>query len=339
MRLADLTTLRVGGEAAEVVEATDEATLVEAVAEADAAGLPVLVVAGGSNLLVADDGFPGRVVLVRTRGVATESDSCGGAWVTAAAGEPWDDLVARAVAEGWAGIEALSGIPGTVGATPIQNVGAYGQEVGDVLARVRTWDRREAARRTFTVAACELGYRTSLFKREPGRHVVLDVSLQLPLSPTSTPIRYAELARALGTDVGGRAPLVDVRSAVLTLRRAKGMVLDPADPDTSSAGSFFTNPVLAPEAAAALPADAPRFPAAEGRVKTSAAWLIERAGFPKGYGGPAAALSAKHTLALTNRGSASAADLLTLAREVREGVRRAFGIDLEPEPTLVGCAL
>jgi UDP-N-acetylmuramate dehydrogenase len=339
LRLADLTTLRVGGPAAEVVEAVDEATLVDAVAQADAAGTPVLVVAGGSNLLVSDAGFPGRVVLVRTRGVSTESDSCGGAWVTAAAGEPWDDLVARAVAEGWSGVEALSGIPGSVGATPIQNVGAYGQEVGDVLARVRTWDRVVGARSTLTVAACELGYRTSRFKREPGRHVILDVSLQLPLSPTSAPIRYAELARSLGTHVGARAPLVDVRAAVLGLRRAKAMVLDPTDPDTASAGSFFTNPVLEESVAAALPADAPRYPAADGRVKTSAAWLIEQAGFGKGYGAGPAALSSRHTLALTNRGGATAADLLVLARELRDGVRARFGIDLEPEPTLVGCAL
>jgi UDP-N-acetylmuramate dehydrogenase len=322
-----------------VVEAVDEATLVDAVAQADAAGTPVLVVAGGSNLLVSDAGFPGRVVLVRTRGVSTESDSCGGAWVTAAAGEPWDDLVARAVAEGWSGVEALSGIPGSVGATPIQNVGAYGQEVGDVLARVRTWDRVVGARSTLTVAACELGYRTSRFKREPGRHVILDVSLQLPLSPTSAPIRYAELARSLGTHVGARAPLVDVRAAVLGLRRAKAMVLDPTDPDTASAGSFFTNPVLEESVAAALPADAPRYPAADGRVKTSAAWLIEQAGFGKGYGAGPAALSSRHTLALTNRGGATAADLLVLARELRDGVRARFGIDLEPEPTLVGCAL
>jgi UDP-N-acetylmuramate dehydrogenase len=339
LRLADLTTLRVGGPAAEVVEAVDEATLVDAVAQADAAGTPVLVVAGGSNLLVSDAGFPGRVVLVRTRGVSTESDSCGGAWVTAAAGEPWDDLVARAVAEGWSGVEALSGIPGSVGATPIQNVGAYGQEVGDVLARVRTWDRVVGARSTLTVAACELGYRTSRFKREPGRHVILDVSLQLPLSPTSAPIRYAELARSLGTHVGARAPLADVRAAVLDLRRAKAMVLDPTDPDTASAGSFFTNPVLEESVAAALPADAPRYPAADGRVKTSAAWLIEQAGFGKGYGAGPAALSSRHTLALTNRGGATAADLLVLARELRDGVRARFGIDLEPEPTLVGCAL
>jgi UDP-N-acetylmuramate dehydrogenase len=339
VRLADLTTLGVGGPAAEVVEATDESMLVDAVAEADAAGTPVLVVAGGSNLLVADDGFPGRAVLVRTRGVATESDSCGGAWVTAAAGEPWDDVVARAVAEGWSGIEALSGIPGSVGATPIQNVGAYGQEVGDVLARVRTWDRLEGVRSTLTVAACELGYRTSRFKREPGRHVILDVSLQLPLAPTSAPIRYAELARSLGTEVGARAPLAEVRAAVLDLRRAKGMVLDPADPDTASAGSFFTNPVLTPEVAATLPADAPRFPAADGQVKTSAAWLIERAGFGKGHGGPRATLSTKHTLALTNRGEATTEDLLALAREIRDGVRRSFGIELEPEPTLVGCTV
>jgi UDP-N-acetylmuramate dehydrogenase len=339
VRLADLTTLRVGGTASHVVEAGTEAELVEAVRDADGAGTPALLVAGGSNLLVGDADLDAPVVLVRTRGVAVEADTCGGAWVTVAAGEPWDDLVARAVAEGWSGIEALSGIPGSVGATPLQNVGAYGQEVADSIARVRTWDRLERTQRSFAAADCGFAYRTSRFKQEPGRYAVLEVTFQLRLAPTSPPIRYAELARTLGVEVGERAPSTDVREAVLALRRSKGMVLDDADHDTWSAGSFFTNPVLDADAAARLPADAPRWPTDDGRTKTSAAWLIEHAGFGRGYGAGPARLSTKHPLALTNRGGATAADVLALAREVRDGVRRTTGILLEPEPVLVGCSL
>ena len=337
--LADLTTLRVGGPAAEVVVAHDEAALVAAVREADASGTPALVVGGGSNLLVADSGYPGTVVLVRTTGVAVEADTCGGAWVTVAAGESWDELVRRAVVEEWSGVEALSGIPGSVGATPIQNVGAYGQEVSDVVARVRTWDRRDRTQRTFPASECGFGYRTSRFKEEPGRHLVLDVSFQLRLSPTSEPIRYAELARSLGVSVGDRAPLGRVREEVLSLRAGKGMVLDAEDHDTWSAGSFFTNPVLDAAAAAALPAGAPRFDVGGGRVKTSAAWLIEHAGLRRGHGVGSAALSGKHVLALTNRGGATAEDLLALARDVRDRVAESSGIVLEPEPMLVRCSL
>jgi len=339
--LADLTTLRVGGPAGAVVVADDEATLVAAVRAADARGVPALVVAGGSNLVVADAGYPGTVVVVRTRGVITEADSCGGAWVTAAAGEPWDALVARAVSERWSGIEALSGIPGSVGATPIQNVGAYGQEVADVVARVRTWDRVDGVQRTFAAADCGFAYRSSRFKAEPGRYLVLDVTLQLRLSPISGPLPYPELTRALGVPEKGRAGLDEVRAAVLELRRAKGMVLDPTDHDTWSVGSFFTNPILTESQAAALPAAAPRYPTPDGHVKTSAAWLIEQAGVSRGATSSSgrAAVSSKHTLALTNRGNASAADLLELAGEVRERVRTAFGIVLEPEPTLVGCTI
>jgi UDP-N-acetylmuramate dehydrogenase len=339
LSLAELTTLRVGGPAAEIVEAHDEQSLVEAVRAADASGTPALVVGGGSNLVVSDHGYPGTVVVVRTRGIAVEADTCGGAWVTVAAGEPWDDIVARAVAEDWAGLEALSGIPGSTGATPIQNVGAYGQEVAQTIARVRTLDRATGALRTFTAADCGFGYRTSRFKAEPGRHLVLDVAFQLRLSATSEPVRYAELARALGVEVGDRAPLAEVREAVLALRRGKGMVLDDTDHDTWSVGSFFTNPVLPPDAAAALPADAPRYPAPDGRVKTSAAWLIEHAEVPRGFTVGGAAVSSKHTLALTNRGSATTADVVALAREVRARVRAAFDVDLEPEANLVGCSL
>jgi len=333
--------LRVGGPAGRIVVAEDEATLVGAVREADASGAPALVVAGGSNLVVSDDGYPGTVVLVRTRGVTSEADTCGGAWVTAAAGEPWDALVARAVAEQWSGIEALSGIPGTVGATPIQNVGAYGQEVAETVARVRTFDRLDLVQRTFAAADCGFGYRTSRFKAEPGRFLVLDVTFQLRLSPLSGPVRYAELARALGVPPDGRAGLPETRAAVLALRSAKGMVLDPDDHDTWSVGSFFTNPVLTLEQADGLPPDAPRYAAGPGSVKTSAAWLIERSGVTHGHtvGEGRAAVSSTHTLALTNRGGAATGDVLDLARDVRDRVHRTFGLALEPEPTLVGCSL
>jgi UDP-N-acetylmuramate dehydrogenase len=339
-RLADHTTLRLGGPGADWLRVTDEASLIAAVADADAAGRPVLLLGGGSNLVVADEGFPGLVVEIATAGVEQEGDACGGAFVTVAAGESWDALVARAVTEGWVGVEALSGIPGSVGATPIQNVGAYGQEVAETVARVRTWDRVDRAVRTFANGDCGFGYRTSRFKAEPSRHVVLSVSFQLRFGDLGAPVGYAELARTLGVEVGRRAPLAEVREAVLGLRAGKGMVLDAADPDTWSAGSFFTNPFVAPDE---LPDGAPRWPQPDGRVKTSAAWLIEHAGFGKGYGLDRShgrvSLSTKHTLALTNRGGATTAELLALAAEVRDGVCGKFGITLVNEPVLVGCTL
>ena len=338
--LSGFTTLRTGGPAERVVVAETDAQLVEAIAAADAAGEPITVLAGGSNVVISDDGLPGTVVLVRTRGVDVSIDSCSGAWVTVAAGEPWDDLVARTVAEEWSGIEALSGIPGLTGGTPIQNVGAYGQEVADTIARVTAYDR--VTSRTEVVAAgdCGFGYRTSRFKANPGRYVVLSVAFQLPLGSMSAPIGYAELASRLDVAVGERAPASEVRAAVLDLRRGKGMVLDSADHDTWSVGSFFTNPIVE---ASQVPEGAPAWPAAEGApglVKTSAAWLVERAGFPRGYpeGGPAR-LSTKHTLAITNRGSATTSDVVALAREIRAGVRDRFGIELVPEPVLLGCSL
>ncbi|MFY0407383.1 UDP-N-acetylmuramate dehydrogenase [Solicola sp. PLA-1-18] len=337
--LADLTTLRVGGPARSVVVADDAEALVRTVADLDAAGEPLLVVGGGSNLLVDDSGFDGTVVLVRSRGVAEEADLCSGALVAVQAGEPWDEFVAHTVAQGWQGVEALSGIPGLVGASPVQNVGAYGQEVAQTIASVRTYDRHDRRVRTLAAADCDFGYRHSRFKAEPGRYVVLTVSFQLALADLSGPVAYAELARTLGVEVGERAPAQDVRDAVLRLRAGKGMVLDAADHDTWSAGSFFTNPVLTADAAADLPADAPRFPQPDGTVKTSAAWLIDRAGFERGHGTGEATLSTKHTLALTNRGHATSADLLALAREVRDGVRRRYGVDLVNEPVLVGCEL
>ncbi len=339
--LRDHTTLRLGGPARDWVEATTEREVVDGVRRLDAAGERVLVLAGGSNLVVADEGFEGTVVKVATSGVTADSDdpddlACLGAvTVTVAAGENWDALVARAVEAGWVGIEALSGIPGSVGATPIQNVGAYGQEVSETLASVRTWDREEGRLRTFAAADCGFGYRTSRFKEEPGRFVVLDVTFLLKQGTLGAPVKYAELAATLGIEQGERAPLADVRAAVLKLRSGKGMVLDPEDHDTWSAGSFFTNPVVAAEE---IPEGAPAWPQ-DGGVKTSAAWLIEQAGFRKGYGGDRLSLSTKHTLALTNRGGATTADLLALAREIRDGVEARFGIRLVNEPVLVGCTL
>jgi UDP-N-acetylmuramate dehydrogenase len=338
--LADHTTLRLGGPARSWVRATTEAELVDAVRRADEAGEPVLVLAGGSNVVVADAGFDGTVVEVATTGVAADHEgddpTCGGVLVTVAAGESWETLVEHAVANHWVGVEALSGIPGSVGATPIQNVGAYGQEVSQTLASVRVWDRRLKGMRTFAAADCGFAYRTSRFKADPGRHLVLSVTFQFRQGELGGPVTYAELARTLGVEPGSRPRLSDVRQAVLDLRRRKGMVLDPDDHDTWSAGSFFTNPVIHADT---VPDGAPAWPQADGLVKTSAAWLIERAGFGKGYGDGAARLSTKHTLALTNRGGATTADLLGLAREIRDGVAARFGIRLVNEPVLIGCEL
>jgi len=340
-RLADHTTLRLGGPASRFVTARTDDELVAAVRAADESGEPLLVLGGGSNLVVADEGFAGTVVRVATRGVSPDVEgedavSCGGVLVTVAAGEGWDDLVARAVSSGWIGVEALAGIPGSVGATPIQNVGAYGQEVAQTIASVRVWDRTLRGVRTFANADCGFGYRHSRFKADPQRHVVLSVTFQFRQGDLGAPLEYAELARALGVGRGERAPLADVREAVLRLRAGKGMVLDADDHDSWSAGSFFTNPFVDP---AALPDGAPAWPQPDGTVKTSAAWLIEHAGFGKGHGSGPVGLSTKHTLALTNRGGASTADLLALARQVRDGVEARFGIRLVNEPVLVGCAL
>jgi UDP-N-acetylmuramate dehydrogenase len=342
VRLSELTTLRLGGPAARYVEAGSEDAVIEAVAAADRGAEPLLLLAGGSNLVVADEGFPGTVVRIATRGVARE-----GAALEVAAGEPWDPLVADCVARGLAGVECLAGIPGSAGATPIQNVGAYGQEVAETITAVRVLDRADGSVRRLTPAECGFTYRSSAFKREPGRWVVLAVRFALEASERSRPIRYPELARALGVEVGARAPSAEVRAAVLALRRGKGMVLDPGDPDTVSAGSFFTNPVLDAGAFAALQERAaqrlgpgvrpPAWPADDGQVKTSAAWLIERAGFHRGQGNPEGiAISAKHTLALTNRGAGTAAELVALAREIADGVHAAFGVALVPEPVFVG---
>jgi UDP-N-acetylmuramate dehydrogenase len=320
-----------------MVVAESDAQLIEAISAADDAGEPLTILGGGSNVVVSDDGLPGTVVLVRTRGIDVSVDACAGAWVTVAAGEPWDDFVARAVAEEWSGVEALSGIPGLTGATPIQNVGAYGQEVADTIARVSAYDRVTGRTEVIAAGDCGFAYRTSRFKADPDRHVILSVTFQLPLGSLSAPIGYAELAARLGVGAGDRAPASEVREAVLALRRGKGMVLDAADHDTWSVGSFFTNPLVESDV---VPEGAPTWPQPDGTVKTSAAWLVEQAGFPRGYPEAGAArLSTKHTLAITNRGAASTADVLALAREVRNGVRDRFGIALVPEPVLLGCAL
>ncbi|MCU1634421.1 MAG: UDP-N-acetylmuramate dehydrogenase [Micrococcaceae bacterium] len=355
-RLADLTTTRVGGPARRLVEASSEQEIVEAVRSADAAGEPLLIVSGGSNLLIGDEGFDGTVIRITSTGFTVNDDdaTCGGVMVRAQAGQDWDELVHYTVMHAFSGLEALSGIPGSTGATPVQNVGAYGSDVSQTIATVRTYDRETDRIKSFTNFELSFGYRDSLLKRSTvngsPRYVVLSVEFQLGLGRMGKPVRYAELARALGIEVGARAYANDVRREVLKLRAGKGMVLDNPDPDTWSTGSFFTNPIMGEDIAAGLPDGAPRYPSGtKGQVKLSAAWLIEHAGFSKGFGladdeghaaaGGRASLSTKHTLALTNRGGASTSDLLSVARLVRDGVERTFGIRLEPEPLLINCEL
>jgi UDP-N-acetylmuramate dehydrogenase len=321
MRLAALTTLRLGGPAERLIEAHTEDELVAAVRER-----PALVLAGGSNVVISDDGISGTVLLVRTRGISRD-----GTQLVVQAGEPWDDVVAYCVDEGLQGFECLSGIPGSTGATPIQNVGAYGQDVSETVEWVRVYDRETDRVETISAADCGFGYRTSRFKYRD-RWTVLAVAFRLRESDVSGPLRYGEVSRALGE----RASLADVRATVLGLRRGKGMVIDPGDPDSVSAGSFFTNPILPKDQFAALPGSPPAFPEADGRVKTSAAWLIERAGFSRGYGNGRAGISTKHTLALVNRGGATTAELIGLARTIAAGVHETFGIQLTPEPVLIG---
>ena len=389
VRLSRFTTLGLGGPARHFVVAGTDEEIIAAVRAADRRDEPLLVLGGGSNLVIADDGFPGTVIQVATKGIHRTTDPGAGpagagpgqaepgapVTLTVAAGEDWDTVVASCVAADLAGLECLSGIPGLAGATPIQNVGAYGQEVADTITRVRAYDRATAEVVDLAAADCGFGYRTSAFKRSitppavTGRFVVLGVTFQLTSDRLSQPLRYAELAGALGLDAarqdegaqgeGARAPLGDVRSAVLRLRRGKGMVLDPGDPDSRSAGSFFTNPVLDAGQFAALRqvvdqrcgpgVPIPQFPAEPGQVKVPAAWLIGQAGFHKGYQGarraddgrpgPAAHISTKHTLALVNPGDARTADVIGLAREIRDQVRDLFGIELASEPVLVGVSL
>ncbi|MDO4822246.1 MAG: UDP-N-acetylmuramate dehydrogenase [Rothia sp. (in: high G+C Gram-positive bacteria)] len=358
--LSELTTAAVGGPARLFVEATSEQEIIEAVNAADQAGEGLLVVGGGSNLLVADEGFDGAVVHIASTGIETVSDyACGGTTLRVQAGHTWDDLVAYAVEQELSGLEALSGIPGTVGATPVQNVGAYGSEVAHTIASVRTWDRQTGSYKTFANADLKFAYRDSILKQSTvngsPRYVVLTVDFQLPHGSRSAPVRYAELARQLGVEVGERADSRQVRETVLRLRAGKGMVLDAADRDTYSTGSFFTNPIVGQDVAAQLPEDAPRYPATtptgeplDGMVKLSAAWLIQHAGFDKGFGlegeaaelaGGRASLSTKHTLAITNRGGASTSDIAAIARAVRAGVEESFGVRLVPEPVVVGFTL
>ncbi|MFF2349183.1 UDP-N-acetylmuramate dehydrogenase [Kitasatospora sp. NPDC058115] len=340
--LAPLTTLRLGGPARRLVTAHTDDEVIAAVRAADAAGEPLLVIGGGSNLVIGDAGFPGTVLRIATTGFDLD-----GTALELAAGEVWADAVARTVDAGLAGIEFLAGIPGSAGATPVQNVGAYGQEVARTVTEVVAYDRRSGTTVTLGNEACAFSYRHSRFKAEPDRYVVLRVRFALEdAGGRSTPVRYAEVAKHFGVAQDERVGLREAHDAVLGLRAGKGMVLDAADHDTWSAGSFFTNPVLSAEQYAAFLAvaagrelTAPAYPAPDGCTKTSAAWLIDKAGFGKGYGSGPATLSTKHTLALTNRGAATTEDLLALAREIRDGVRAAFGVELVNEPVLVGVRL
>jgi UDP-N-acetylmuramate dehydrogenase len=290
-------------------------------------------------VVIGDAGFPGIVLLLRTRGTRVVARDAEHVVVRVAAGEPWDAFVAETVANGWSGVECLSGIPGSAGATPIQNVGAYGQEVAHTIVAVHAYDRVADEVREMTPLECAFGYRSSRFKHSD-RWLVLEVDFRLAVSPESAPIRYTELARQLGVGPGDRVPLERARETVLKLRAGKGMVLDPDDRDTWSVGSFFTNPVLSAAQWAALTerVEPPHWPGGDGTVKVPAAWLIEHAGFPKGYAGRDVAISAKHTLALTNRGGGTTEALLDLAREIRDGVQDRFGVELHPEPVLINCA-
>ncbi len=344
--LARHTTLRLGGEAARLLTVQDQDEIVQIARSAGAE--PLLILAGGSNVVIADEGFAGTVVLLRSTGIAVEPDGPDSVLLTVQAGHVWDDVVAFAVADGLSGMECHSGIPGSAGATPIQNVGAYGQELSEIIQEVRAYDRQRDEVVDMSPAECKFTFRHSIFKRND-RYVVLAATVRLLRSPLSAPVRYAELARTLGVEEGARAPLVDVRDAVLALRAKKGMVLDPVDPDTYSVGSFFLNPTLDATTFAELRERAltvsgrepPGFPQPSGLIKSSAAWLIEQAGFGKGYTGgrTGVGISTKHTLALTNRGTGTTAELLDLAREIRTGVVKAFGVRLDPEAVLVGCDL
>lgn len=338
VRLADLTTLRLGGPVADLYTATSREELVEGIRTIDAEHGRLLLVGGGSNLVAADEGWPGTALLVRTQGVTARDDGPDHVLVTAAAGEVWDDFVARSIGEGWSGLASMSGIPGFVGATPVQNVGAYGCEVAETITALSVFDRHSDAVEHWPAERCGFGFRTSVAKHTD-RYVVVDVTFRLARSADAPPVRYAELGRRLGVEPGAAAPSARVRETVLELRRSKGMLLDADDHDTWSVGSFFVNPFVAPELA---PVDAPQW-AVDGQIKLSAAWLIENAGFHRGYGldrpPGTVSVSTKHTLALTNRGGASTGELLALAREIRDGVQARFGVRLRPEARLAGCEL
>jgi UDP-N-acetylmuramate dehydrogenase len=334
--LANFTTLGVGGPATRIILAKTEEELISAVKTADDSGQPLLILGGGSNILVSDSGFAGLVIKVETSGNSFEIDACSGGTLTVSAGADWDEFVGFTIEKGLANLESLSGIPGTVGGAPIQNIGAYGHEVSEVIARVRTFDRKKQEVKTFTASQCEFGYRSSVFKTEANRYVILDVTFQLRIGEASLPIGYAELAKELGVEIGARVAITKVRDAVLKLRSAKGMLLGQG---IKSAGSFFMNPILDKKIADKLPSDAPRWPMPDGRVKTSAAWLMEHAGVSKGDQIAGAQISPKHVLALSNAGDATAKDLVELAKSAQEKVRTKFGITLQTEVQLVGLSL
>jgi len=334
--LADYTSLGVGGPARTFIHAKSEEELISAIKSADASGEPLLIIGGGSNILIGDNGFEGTVIRVETTGNSYEIDACSGGTLQVASGVPWDEFVAFTLEKGLANLECLSGIPGTVGGSPIQNIGAYGHEVAEVIARVRTYDRTEKAIKTFTAAECGFSYRSSIFKESNNRYVILDVTFQLRKGEESLPIAYPELATELGVRVGERAPVLKVREAVLTLRGKKGML---EGLGIHSAGSFFTNPIVSRVVAEKLPVAAPQWPQEDGRVKLSAAWLMEHAGVTKGETHGGAAISAHHVLALTNADHATAADIVELARSAQAKVKSAFGITLEPEVQFIGVKL
>lgn len=335
--LRDYTSLRVGGPAKKFVEVGTESEIIAAI---EAAGdSPVLIIGGGTNVLISDKGFEGTVIRITNHALQAEIDACSGATLTIGAGENWDDFVATTIERGFAGLETLSGIPGTVGAAPIQNIGAYGHEVSEFITRVRTYDRAAKEIKTFTHEQCQFSYRNSYFKANPGQYVILDVQFQIRIGEVSNPITYAELAKKLGINVGDKASVAATRKAVLELRSAKGMLLNPNDQDSWSAGSFFTNPIVSAEIAAQLPDDAPKWPTSDGRVKTSAAWLIEHSGVNKGDAVGGARISTKHVLALTNSGDATAEDIAALAKSAQKSVFEKFGITLEAEVNLVGVTL
>jgi len=334
--LSSFTTLGVGGPATEILHVTTEAQLIEAVKKADDSKTPILILGGGSNVLISDSGFSGTVIRVETTGNSFEIDACSGGTLTVSAGSDWDEFVAFTIDKGLANLESLSGIPGTVGGAPIQNIGAYGHEVAEVIARVRTFDREKKEIKTFMASECNFSYRSSIFKESAGRYVILDVTFQLRRGEESLPIGYAELAKELGVEIGARVEIIKVREAVLKLRGAKGMLVGQG---INSAGSFFMNPILKQDIADKLPSDAPRWPMPDGRVKTSAAWLMEHAGVSKGDRLAGAQISSKHVLALSNSGDATAKDLIELARSAQEKVKAKFGIELQSEVQLVGLSL
>ncbi|ASY15020.1 UDP-N-acetylmuramate dehydrogenase [Candidatus Planktophila dulcis] len=335
--LRDYTSLRVGGPAKKFVEVGTEAEIIAAIE--GAGDTPILIIGGGTNILVADSGFEGTVIRIKSHSMQSEVDACSGATLTIGAGENWDEFVALTLDRGFAGLETLSGIPGTVGAAPIQNIGAYGHEVAEFITRVRTYDRQAKGLKTFTNSECDFSYRNSHFKSHPGRYVVLDVQFNLRQGEMTTAITYAELAKKLGIEVGEKALIGATRTAVLELRGAKGMLLNPSDRDSWSAGSFFTNPIVSKEIAAKLPEGAPKWPTSDGMVKTSAAWLIENSGVHKGDSHGGARVSTKHVLALTNAGNATATDIAELAKSAQKSVFEKFGITLETEVNLVGLSL